>query len=145
MQQHIKHSSIQVSYLYYLLHFVAEDSLRITSNVPGDIIEENDIIEYTCDVRYAGNFIPAMKWTTASSPDRILPHTKKNSDGIARSVIKITGNKKVNGQRFICTLYFEDPLLNKDDMATNAPDCTLQVESIPLTVHRKYFALTTKT
>ena len=123
---------------------VAENSLRITSNVPGDVIEENDIIEYTCDVRYAGNLIPSMKWTASATPDRIIPHFLHNSPGIARSVIQITGNITTNGEKFVCTIYFVDSSTDEGGMARNVPDCTLQTASVPLTVHCKYFAMITK-
>ena len=116
----------------------AEDSLCITSNVPGDATEENQTIQYTCDVRYAGSLTPSLKWTTLSSPKRTIPATEQNSPGIARSVIEISGNRTNNGERFVCTMYFNIPVVNEYHMTTNAPACTLQIGSIPLTVYCKY-------
>ena len=121
--------------------FIAENSLQITSNVSGDTIIENDVIQYTCDVRYAGNLIPSMNWTTSSSVHSVIPHSKQNTPGLAKSVIHIIGNMMTNRERFVCTMFFEAPLTNEENTAKNAPDCILQAVTVPLTVHCKYFTI----
>ena len=125
---------------YTKFYFVTENSLRIRSNVPGDIILENETIRYTCDVRYAGNIVPSMNWTASSSPDQLIPKYKQNSPGLARTIINITGNVATNGKIFICTMFFEAQNSESDYVATNAPDCNTSREAIPLSVHCKYFA-----
>ena len=119
----------------FLFFFHAENSQRITSNVPGDLIMENDIIKYTCDVRYAGNIIPSMRWTTSSSPDSVIPQSKYHRSGLAQSFIEISGNPTANGQNFVCTMFFQAPVVTEEDMATNTLGCTMQRVSVPLIVH----------
>ena len=79
-----------------------------------------------------------MNWTTSSSVGSVIPHSKQNTPGLAKSVIEITGNMMINEERFVCTMFFEAPSVNEDNVASNAPDCTLQTVTIPLTVHCKY-------
>ena len=131
--------SFYVNTCFYL--FGVENSLRITSNAPGDLIMENEIIKYTCDVRYAGNIIPSMTWTTSSSPDSVIPHSKDNRSGLAQSFIEITGNPSTNGQSFVCAMFFENPIVTEENVAKNAPDCITATVSVPLTVHCGYFAI----
>ena len=109
--------------------------------MPGDLIMENEIIKYTCDVRYAGNIIPSMKWTTSSSPDSVISHSQDIRSGLVQSVIEITGNPMFNGLSFMCTMLFEDPVVTEENVAKNAPDCTIETMSVPLTVHCRYFAI----
>ena len=90
-------------------------------------------------MRYVGNIIPSKKWTASSSSDRAIKHIKQNSPGLAKSVIKINANSQMNGERFVCTMYFEDPLVPKENAARNAPNCTTLAISSPLTVHCRYY------
>ena len=92
-------------------------------------------------MRYAGNIIPSIKWTTSSSPERVMQSTTQNKPGLAGSTITITANSQMNGERFVCTMYFEDPLITKENAATNVPNCTRHAVSSALTVHCKYFIL----
>ena len=129
--------------LVYFIHFLAENHLRITSNISGNL-RENDVIEYACDVRYAGNLIPSLIWTAKSQP-RIIQNTRHNRPGLAKSVIQVIANKKSYGERYVCTMLFEVPHCNESNVATNVPDCILLKESNPLTVHSKYLAFMYKT
>ena len=130
--------------IHGFIFFGIGNSLRITSNVTGDLIMENEIIKYTCDVRYAGNIIPSMRWTTSSSPDSVILHSKDDRSGIAQSFIEITGNPSTNGQSFVCAMFFENPVVTEENVAKNVPDCTIETLSVPLTVHCGYFAIRRK-
>ena len=80
-----------------------------------------------------------MVWTADSNPSRVIPHFKKNSPDIAKSVIRISGNKMTNGEAYICKMFFKAPTGNESNVATNDPGCILSTVSIPLTVHGRFF------
>ena len=103
-------------------------------------LRENDTIEMTCSVDFAGNWAPVMTWTQDDG-QTIAGGSVSNVSIPNRNVtysMRVAATRGMDGKRFTCRIYFSRS--NKPSTATaqNVPNYNFTWVSPVLNIFREY-------